>query len=367
MNTTNANAWEIGPCAEIILCVRDVERVAELYTQVFEYECVDNVHRFGGMDAGLASFWNVPRSTEIKQVLLKYHAAENAKVRLVQFNHLPEKQAMMRSGHNLWDSGGVFGLDVRVQNTALLYETLIARGFHGINEPLRYTIDKFTVFEALLKGHDEIGYGIIQRLQPPLPEPPTRPLYEGTTALEALEALEAVTNVSSPPILVLCPVPDMDESVRFFTEVLGFRVVMESTFVQNTEPAPSVLGLPHNLSHTVNTAITLIAPTVPPNGEREGVIELVQMRGVKGRDFSERCTPPNFGVMAVRYPVRVINAYFEAVQERGASIDKPLTDIIIDTNWSQRRARAFAMRSPSGIRLEFVEYLEREHTEHTKG
>jgi catechol 2,3-dioxygenase-like lactoylglutathione lyase family enzyme len=348
----NTNLWEIGQCAEIALCVRDAEAVADLYANVFEYECADRMTTYDRINAGLAAFWNLDETVRVKQIVMKYHAAQNACVRLVEFQCLPAKQSMMRSGHNIWDTGGVFGLDVRVQDTAAMYETLIAQGFHGINEPLQYTIDKFTVFEALLKGHDEIGYGIIQRLRPPLPEPPAR--QQNDDAMEA-----SVPNVSSPPILVLCPVVDLEESVRFFTEMLGFHKLMESTFVQNTQPAPSVLGLPHNLSHNVKTAITLVAPSIPPNGEREGVIELVQMHGVEGRDFTERCTPPHLGVMAIRYPVCGIEAYYAEVQARGVRADAPLMEISWENSFSTYTMQAFAVRSPSGIRIEFIEEYKR--------
>jgi catechol 2,3-dioxygenase-like lactoylglutathione lyase family enzyme len=349
--------YTIRPCREIVLGVADLLSVQRLYEEVFEYECV-------GEPAcqldGLVPWWddsqNVLHPADKRagnhQVVMRYRGSEHAHVRLVSIagrasvqepsdDSLPVLPLPARNGHNIWDTGGIFGLDVRVSSTQALYERLMLEGFHGVNQPLRYTVHGFDVVEALMKGHDEVVYGLIERIAPPYTDQPAHFVehpHEG---------------VISSPVIIIAPVPAIEPSRRFFVEQLGFRVQMDTTFIQSAVPAPSVFGLPHNLTHAVAAHLLLVAP----DDVRRGMIELLAFPDLQGQDFSARQKAPQRGVIAVRYPVQNLLAYHAVLAERAVEGLTPISRIQNRHAGASNEAwcDVFAVRSPSGIRVEFFE------------
>ena len=89
-----------------------------------------------------------------------------------------------------------------------------------------------------------------------------------------------------------------DMAYNFYTEVLGFATFYKGDPYTAQEPTP--LGLPVNLT----TTIPYLAGIVYPTPGEFGRMEMIEIRGLDGYDYADRCDAPNLGILAVRFEVR---------------------------------------------------------------
>ncbi|MFN6935518.1 MAG: VOC family protein, partial [Tsuneonella sp.] len=101
----------------------------------------------------------------------------------------------------------------------------------------------------------------------------------------------------------------------FYRDALGFGVLFDSDR-EPPEPAFSNFGIPHNLTPQVARGAAALYPV---EGET-GRVEVMQIQGFTGRDHAAKASPPNLGILSVRYPVRALPAYRASMIAKGAPV-----------------------------------------------
>jgi catechol 2,3-dioxygenase-like lactoylglutathione lyase family enzyme len=144
-------------------------------------------------------------------------------------------------------------------------------------------------------------------------------------------------------------VRDIDTARRFYLEVLGFALLRGGDF-HNAVRAPNNFGVPANLVVAQPIGFAIVGP------HRDGPtqVELVQMRGVEGRDLAQRAVPPNLGILGLRFPVSNLDALSARLQKYNWPQARPATELTL-APWG--RVKLLAVQSPDGAWLEFMQRL----------
>ena len=80
----------------------------------------------------------------------------------------------------------------------------------------------------------------------------------------------------------------------------------------------------------------------------------MQFEGFEGRDFSAYASPPNLGIISVRYPVRDFDAYRAVLVKRAIEIEREADGIVIgELGAGDLLVDIFAVRDPDGNLTEF--------------
>jgi catechol 2,3-dioxygenase-like lactoylglutathione lyase family enzyme len=204
-----------------------------------------------------------------------------------------------------------------------------AFGWNITTKPILYDFGNFKVKEGLLKGPDGVELALIQRIEPPL---------EGWPNLR-----EFSRQFNSSQV-----VRDIDVSIDFYINKLGWKVYMKSFEVGKTEV--NLLGVPPAFNKQTVHKVCI----VQPEGTNEGSVELIQIDGITGQDFSSFATPPNLGILTLRFPVKSMVTFVGQIKKVGVKIE---IEPQIETIKPYGKVKIMALRSPDGVWLEFYEVL----------
>ena len=312
---------------EAVFSVSDIESWATF----FEEEAGWAVIHDGDIDDALLAGWELPKTAAARELLVGNPGTERGFVRLVQFDGVPQKQ--IRSNAQSWDTGGFFDVNLRVLNMEQKFADLQRRGWQAAADPVKFSFGPFVVNEWLARGPDGIVIALIERLQPPL---------EGNPHLRDMGRLINATQV----------VADIDAAREFYKNDLGFETYLDHSGPSKQE-GPNVLGLPHNLTATIPRHVSILHP----QGTNEGSVELLQFEGATGSDYSTLASPPNLGVLMLRFPVHDISEFAAHVESRNLKVAMPITAATVPP---YGRAKLMAIRGPGGVWLEFFELHEEE-------
>lgn len=307
---------------EAVLSVRDIDRWVDVLEDVAGWEVIHS----GASSRAWMDAWDVDPQAIAEEVVLANPGSDSGFIRLVSF--VGTDQQLIRSNAQTWETGGWFDVNARVLNLDRRFTELQQRGWSGYADPVKLQFGPFTVNEWLARGPDGIVFALIERIEPPL---------EGWPALLSISRLFNATTI----------VNDLENSLDFYVNGLGFRVYLESDG-SSPEAGPNVLGLPHNLAGEISRQVRI----VHPQGSNDGSIELIEFDGATGRDFSARARPPNLGILMLRFPVRDITQLARDLHARGVTIESqpyllelpPYGDI-----------RIMSIRGPGGEIIEFFE------------
>ena len=114
------------------------------------------------------------------------------------------------------------------------------------------------------------------------------------------------------------------------------------------EPAFSNLSSPFNLTPTVKRAAAALQPLPGETGR----VEVMQIEGFTGRDLSARASPPNLGILSVRYPVRDLAGYRTMLEAKGVAIAYEARNVRIG---GIGEVDILAVRDPDGNLTEFYQ------------
>ena len=307
---------------EVVISVKNLQTTAQIYTDLLGWDIVWQ----GKGTPSQTQFWGLPEICQSDEIVLSFQGLTYGKIRLIKFNNV--YQQVIRSGGQAWDTGGILDIDLRVSDINWAYNEFTERGWHGYSQPVTQTMGPFTVQEVLLKGPDEVVIAFVHRQNPPHPNPFN---LEGCT---------------SPVYLSAMIVKDLAVAQDFFVNKLGFKLHNEIAF--RGEEGRSMFGLPHNVAAQTNTKLSIIGPT----NSRDALLDLVELEGIKGEDFSAVAVPPNRGILMYRFPVTDIESYAKLVEANGATLRCPLQTIELEPIGSVKQ---FAVQSPDGVWLEFWE------------
>jgi len=322
----NANKLGLSGFQEVVFSVRDLQKSMLMYKDLGGWELIDESE----VSKDCLDFWNLPSTCTAQTCLLKYPEKDSGMIRLISFKQVA--QVHIRDSAQSWDTGGIYDVDLRVSDIYDRKEAFQSYGWSGFSMEEEYHFENFHVSEILLRGHEDIVFALIQRHAP---------------ALEGFDQLHKMSHVFNSSQIV----KDMDRSKAFYLDQLGFQIYMEVNQADG-ECGPNIFGVPYNIWPTLNRKITIISP----DGTNKGSVELVQLEGVEGKDFSHYAIPPNLGILMLRFPVHNLDRYLDAFKTAGGLIHIPAQEVTLNPYGKIRQA---VIISPDGAWLEFYESLNR--------
>lgn len=310
---------------EAVVSVTDLDRSARFFLEVGGYE----VKWRGALGEDAIAAWGLPEAASGEALLIGPPGYESGLVRLVRFDDAG-RRVPMRPGSRAWDTGCYFSLMIRMKDMEAVYADAIRLGW-WTETPITYLewgASKLNV--VIYRGPDGVQVQGYERLAPPLPD--------------AIPGFERMTG----PFNMMQMVRDRDEAYRFFTEVLGFATFFNGPPYVAEEPAPMPLGIPVNLT----TEIPYRAGIVFPTPGEFGRMEMIEIMGLDGRDYADRCHAPNLGILAVRFPVEDVESTLATIEARGWTIAAPIRTLALEP-WGA--VRLFDVKTPDGAIIQFFD------------
>jgi catechol 2,3-dioxygenase-like lactoylglutathione lyase family enzyme len=165
----------------------------------------------------------------------------------------------------------------------------------------------------------------------------------GCGVAEAQTAPSAATGRMVQPRLIIHVVPDLEKSVAFYTDAVGYDVIAPPAELKAST-------LVHKAMATAATAQARAATLRIPGSNLQ--LQLVQFSGIEGKPFTQRHYDP--GVTRFSVQVRDVNKAFNRVKDRGVTVDSTSVGPVF-TQRPANNTQAVMMRDPDGFVLEFVE------------
>jgi catechol 2,3-dioxygenase-like lactoylglutathione lyase family enzyme len=316
---------KIHTYSEIVISVKNIHEVVKIYTHTLGWAILWQ----GKGDKSQISFWDLPSDCETEEYLLDFHGLEYGQIRLIEYQNVAQK--IIRPAGQTWDTGGILDIDLRTSNIEATAQQLSELSWHAYSKTVTQTMGPFTVEEVLLKGHDEVVIALVHRSNPPHPNP------------------FHLVGVTSNVYLSAMIVRDLEVATNFFVNQLGFKSHNEIEF-KTDEPSANMFGMPKNLSNIVNVKLNILGP----NETRDGLLDLVEMDGLEGEDFSLNACPPNRGILMYRFPVENVQKYYDFVFKNGVN---PVREIMEIEVFPRGKIKNFAVQSPDGVWIEFFQKI----------
>lgn len=330
--SVQAGADEVTPITthvwqEAVVSVHDLERSARFFTEIGDYE----VKWRGSLNDAAIAAWGLPPEARAESLLIGPEDYRHGLVRLVQFENAG-RQEPMRPGARAWDTGCYFSLMVRMKDMQSIYDDAIRLGW-WTETPITYLeFGESRLNVVIYRGPDGLQVQGYERLSPALPA--EIPEFSRMTG----------------PFNVMQMVRDRDVAYRFFTEVLGFATFYNGKPYTAPEPTPTPLGIPVNLT----TTVAYRAGIVYPQPGEFGRMEMIEVMGLDGNDYADRCHAPNLGILSVRFPVDDLTGALETLAERNWPASE-VRELLIEPYGRQRVAN---VRTPDGSTIQFLERVE---------
>ena len=309
---------------EVIFSVADIKR----WIDFFQRNCGWTLISQDSSSSALKKLWLLDDAVEIEEALLQNKGDHEGFIRLVHFKNVEQEQ--IRSATNVWDSGGIFDVNMRTPDMHSWYRELQDAGWNGISEPKRYVFGPYDVSEVLMKGPDGIVIAFMQRFAPPLVD---------------FEHMKKTSRVFNSSVIV----SDMKASYDFYINKLGFHLFFQTPGLDR-EKGHNVIGIPPNVNHEITVPIDIVRP----DKDHFGSIEYLKTNELKGRDCAAYAKPPNLGILMYRFPVRNADAYAATLVKRGQQLNTEVQQVNVPPYGD---LKAFSVRSPDGVWLEFIELL----------
>ncbi len=310
---------------EMVVSVKFLDRTIELYEAIADWELAYR----GDAPSAQAEHWGLPADTRIEQAVMRVPGTAKGYLRLVKFYGL--EQVRIRSSARPFDTGAIFNFNTLVKDLEGTFEEMRDYGFVGFADPTYYTIFGKEYGGAMLRGHDGVVINLLHRVNDPYADIP--PFTKFSHVVNATQMVD-----------------DYDESVAFFSDVLGWYMRWEAA-PQWPEDGANNMSLPNNL--LLEGKITEIAASfILDEGADGGSIEIFHFEGARGKDFSDRAHPPNLGVLMYRVHVPDLEAYAAKIAANGV---EPLREITTLEVAPYGQVRSMIIEAPSGAWIELFE------------
>jgi catechol 2,3-dioxygenase-like lactoylglutathione lyase family enzyme len=282
-------AQEVEPWSEAVVSVEDIDKASQLFLEVGSWKVLDK----GKVDRAELNYWKLPAKAIATFQRLCAPKTTTGCIRFVSFKGV--EQRPIRLATRAWDTGGIFSIMVRSDNVPALFDAAIKLGWWAESEPVRFTFGQSDLRNVVLTGPHGINVAVYERISPPFD---TFPVGRISQAFNSMRMVKSRVNARD-----------------FYQQQLGFRILFDSAN-EPKEPAPSNFGIPLNYTPTIKRAAAALQPV---SGET-GRVEVMQIDGFTGSDVSEHASPPNLGILSVRYPVKDLAAYRASLELRGVAI-----------------------------------------------
>lgn len=311
---------------EAVVSVHDLDRSARFFLDIGAYERKWR----GALSSEAVAAWGLADSAGGEAMLIGPAGYETGLIRLIRFDDAGRK-VPMRPGARAWDTGCYFSLMVRMQGMQSIYDDAIRLGWWTETPVTFLEFGESRLNVVIYRGPDGLQVQGYERLSPALPE--------------AIPDFERMAG----PFNVMQMVRDRDAAHAFFTDVLGFDTFyLGKPFTAET-PTPTPIGIPLNLT----TTIPYRAGIVFPKAGEFGRMEMIEIMGLDGNDYADRCHAPNLGILAVRFPVGDARAARSLIEKRGWPAGATRT-LSVEPYGS---VLAFDVRTPDGAIVQFFELL----------
>ena len=307
---------------EAVISVHDLDRSAAFFTAIGGYE----TRWRGELSRSAVAAWGLPAAARGEALLLGPADYAAGLVRLVRFDDAGRREPM-RPGSRAWDTGCYFSLMVRMKGMQSIYDDAIRLGW-WTETPITYLeFGASRLNVVIFRGPDGIQVQGYERLSPALPA--------------AIPPFERVTG----PFNMMQMVRDRDAAYAFFVDVLGFDTFYLGKPYTAPTPTPTPIGIPVNLT----TTVPYRAGIVYPRPGEFGRMEMIEIMGLDGKDYADRCVAPNLGILAVRFPVDDVGAARELIRSRGWAA----SDVRRAAIAPYGTLRLFDVRTPDGALVQF--------------
>ena len=314
------------PWREAVLSVTDPDVTARFFKEIGGYEELGR----GSVSASSIAAWGLdPEATGDYLLLRAPMGGDFGHIRLVSFENAG-RRVPMRPGARAWDTGCYFSMMIRVKDMQSIYDDAIRLGWWTETPitALNFGISDLRV--VIYRGPDGVQVQTYDRLSPPLPE--AIPDFERMTA----------------PFNMMQMVADRDVAYDFFTQTLGFDTFYKGKPYTAKTPTPTPIGIPLSLT----TSVPYRAGIVYPVAGEFGRMEMIEVMGLEGFDYSQQCDAPNLGILAVRYPVDDIDAAKALIEARGGSLWRDTSTVQLG---EIGEVELFSVKTPDGSIMQFFE------------
>lgn len=278
----------IGAWTEAVVSVRDPDAASRLFREAGGW----TVTAKGAVDRSELTYWHLPKTATGSYLRICAPRAKTGCIRFVRFDGVVQRP--IRLAVRPWDTGGIFSIMVRSSDVQTVFDKAIALGWWAESEPIGFQFKGSDLRNVVLTGPHGINLALYQRLSPPFTAFPVGAISQGFNSMRMVR--------------------DQRASLAFYRDRLGFDTVFDADYL-DPAPQPSNFSLPKNLTTTI---VRRSAALDPATGEI-GRIELMQFVGFDGRDASALASPPNLGILSLRYPVSGLAAYARSIVAKGVA------------------------------------------------
>jgi catechol 2,3-dioxygenase-like lactoylglutathione lyase family enzyme len=276
---------------------------------------------FGALDPSELSYWQVEGSGAWRKLCAP--EARVGCIRFIRFDGV--KQQPVRPAARAWDTGGIYSLMVRSDDVDALYEAALATpGWWAESPPIRFQFGESDLKNVVIVGPHGINIAAYERVAPKFTAFPVGRISQ------VFNTMRMVRN---------------QPKAKAFYETLGFKVQFDVDF-EPLEPQWSNFSIPHNFTPIIRRK----AAALQPHEGEWGRVEVMQIVGFNGRDYSENAAPPNLGILSVRYELTDLDTYEAILRGKGVSIPYSAQDVLVG---GMGRLDIFSVRSPDGALTEF--------------
>ena len=314
------------PWREAVLSVTDPDVTARFFKEIGGYEELGR----GSLSASSIAAWGLAPEARGDYLLLRAPmGGDFGHVRLVSFDNAG-RRVPMRPGARAWDTGCYFSMMIRVKDMQSIYDDAIRLGWWTETPITALNFGTSDLRVVIYRGPDGVQIQTYDRLTPPLPE--AIPDFERMTA----------------PFNMMQMVADRDVAYDFFTQTLGFDTFYKGKPYTAKTPTPTPIGIPLSLT----TSVPYRAGIVYPVAGEFGRMEMIEVMGLEGFDYSQQCEAPNLGILAVRYPVDDIDAAKALIEARGGSLWRDTSTVELG---EIGEVELFSVKTPDGSIMQFFE------------
>lgn len=311
----------MSPWTEAVVSVTAFEPVTAVLRHAGHWRLV----RSGDVGRGELDYWQLIDQAVAGFELWCAPQADTGCIRFVRFENVDQRP--IRPAARAWDTGGIYSIMVRSDNVPALYDKALELGWWAESPPIRFQFGASDLRNVVLTGPHGIHIAAYERITLGFTAFPVGRISQGFNAMRMVRDREAARD--------------------FYAETLGFGILFDSTS-EPDEPAFSNLSIPYNLTPQVKRTAAALQPAPGETGR----VEVMQIEGFTGRDHSSRASPPNLGILSVRYPVRDLAAYRATLEAKGVAIAYEARDVAIE---GIGEVDMFAVRDPDGNLTEFFD------------
>jgi catechol 2,3-dioxygenase-like lactoylglutathione lyase family enzyme len=318
-----ATAQQVLPWSETLVSVESIPATTRLFREIGGW----HVTHKGKVARGELDYWNLPEDATASFERLCAPKTDTGCIRFVRFANVPQRP--IRLATRAWDTGGIFSIMVRSDNVPALFDEAIRLGWWAESAPIRFTFGASDLRNVVLTGPHGINLAVYERISPAFTAFPVGRISQ------AFNSMRMVRNKPA--------------ARAFYEQKLGFTALFDSNN-EPAEPAPSNFGIPLNYTPQIRRSAAAMQPAPGETGR----VELMQIEGFTGGDAAPYASPPNLGILSVRYPVKDLAAYQAQLEARGVIFSYEASAIPIA---GLGTVNLFAVRDPDGNITEFYEPL----------